>query len=339
MQKFKVLVLTDHTNHSAENSLYAMLHTMRNHPRCAKIDIATRANPLNDFFFKKFIVKGLFVNPVDEGFAFSPDGNSFQRRLRRETLYAYDVVWLRLPPPLSKPFLIFLKHKFPNVIFINDPDGVYQTGSKEFLMNFSEVCPPMRLCYLKEDILEFASRHPIVLKPLREYGGKGIVKIEGDKVWEGKIEYTLTRFLNKIRNTEFEYLAVKFLKNVSEGDKRIVVVNGKIIGSSLRLPAKDSWLCNVAAGGNSVAAIADEDEIKIIERINPLLSKLGIVMYGVDTLVNDEGKRVLSEINTTSIGGIPQMERQQNKPLVKSTTDQIWNYIVEKITEKNAISN
>ena len=339
MQQLKVLVLTDHTNHSAENSLYAMLQSMRQHPRCAQIDIATRANPVNDFFFKNLINKGLFVSKVEEDFSFSPDGRFFNKKIRREFLHTYDAVWLRLPPPLGKPFLIFLKHKFPDIIFINDPSGIYEAGSKAFLMNFIDVCPPIRLCYSEEDILEFASRFPIVLKPLREYGGKGIVKIDGDRVWEGKQEFLLSTFLQKLKNSDIEYLAVKFLQNVGQGDKRIVVVNGKIIGSSLRLPPKDSWLCNVAMGGSSIAATADKDEIKIVERINPLLSKLGIVMYGVDTLVGDDGRRVLSEINSTSIGGVPQMERQQGRPLVKETTDQIWNYIVNKILEKNAISN
>ena len=134
-------------------------------------------------------------------------------------------------------------------------------------------------------------------------------------------------------------MAVKFLKNVDKGDKRIVVVNGKIIGSSLRLPAKDSWLCNVAMGGSSVAAVANDEEIKIVERINPKLSELGIVMYGVDTLMGDNGKRVLSEINTTSIGGVVQMEKQQGASLVKRTTNRICDFINKKIKEKNAISN
>ncbi|MDG1435073.1 MAG: glutathione synthetase [Saprospiraceae bacterium] len=339
MQTFKVLVLTDHTNHSAENSMYAMLQSMIRHPGPSQVDIATRANESNDFFFKNFMDKKLSVCKVDVYFAFSPEGKSFQKMVRKESLHNYDVVWLRIPPPLPKPFLIFLKHKFPQIIFINDPDGIYETGSKEFVLNFPEVCPPMKLCQSVEDILAFGNQFPIVLKPLREYGGKGIVKIDGEKVWEGKTETSLSDFLLKIKNSNIEYLAVKFLKNVSQGDKRIVVVNGKIIGSSLRLPAKDSWLCNVAMGGNSVSAEVDDDEIKIVERINPMLSKLGIVMYGVDTLVDDDGKRVLSEINITSIGGVIQMERQQGASLVKRTTNRICDFIKKKIKEKNAISN
>lgn len=339
MQKLKVLVLTDHTNHSVENSMYTLLQSMRKHPRCGQIDIATRANTLNDFFFKNFIDKKIFVCEVDESFAFSPKGKSFQKLVRRESVHNYDAVWLRMPPPLSKPFLIFLKHKYPNLIFINDPDGIYQAGSKEFLFNFPEVCAPMKICNSVEDILAFSQQFPVVLKPFRDYGGKGIVRIDGEKVWQGKNEMSLNDFFQKLKNTEFEYLGVKFLKNVSKGDKRIIVVNGKIIGASLRLPPKDSWICNVSMGGSTTFAEADTDEIKIVDRINPSLEKLGIVMYGVDTLVGDDGKRLLSEINTTSIGGIIQMEKQQGIPLTKATTDQIWNFIRFKIIKKNAISN
>lgn len=339
MQKLKVLVLTDHTNHSSENSMYSLLLSMRKHPRCEQIDVATRANTLNDSFFKKYTSTELLVSKVEEDFAFSPEGKSYQNDLQRKNVAGYDAVWLRMPPPLSKPFLIFLKHKFPNQIFINDPDGIYETGSKEFLFNFPEVCAPMKICKSEEDILEFSQQFPIVLKPFRDYGGRGIVRIDGEKVWEGKNEILLDDFFQKLKNTKIEYLGVKFLKNVSQGDKRIVVVNGKTIGASLRLPPKDSWICNVSMGGSSTFAEAEADEIKIVNRINPTLEKLGIVMYGVDTLVGDDGKRILSEINTTSIGGIPQMEKQQGKPLIKATTDQIWNFIRFKIIKKNAISN
>ncbi len=339
MDKIKILVLTDHTNHSAENSLYALLRSMRKHPRCEKIDIATRANPLNDFFFKNYLDKKLFVSEVNESFAFSPDGKSFQKMVRRESIHDYDAVLLRMPPPLSKAFLIFLKYKFPNLIFLNDPDGIYHTGSKEFLFNFQEVCAPMKICTSAKDIFEFSQQFPIVLKPFRDYGGRGIVRIDGKKVWDGKNEMSLNAFFQKIKNTKVEYLGVKFLKNVSQGDKRIVVVNGRIIGASLRLPPKDSWICNVAMGGSSTFAEADADEIEIVNRINPTLEKLGIAMYGVDTLMGDDGKRILSEINTTSIGGIPQMEKQQGKPLVKKTTDQIWNFIRYEKIKKNAVSN
>ncbi|MEM8528380.1 MAG: glutathione synthetase [Bacteroidota bacterium] len=330
MRKFRMLVLTDHTNHSAENSLYALVKAMNVHPSCLQLDVATRGNPSNDLFFKGQIAKDLFVNEVNEDFAFSANGLSFKRNIRLENLKTYDVIWLRMPPPLSSDFLDFLQQAFPQQLIINDPKGIQIAGSKEFLTRFPECCPPMKVCESIADIVHFKSRFPIVLKPFREYGGKGIVRIDGEQVWEENQQITFAEFIDKIRDTNIQYLGVKFLKNVSKGDKRIIVVNGKIMGASLRLPAQDSWLCNVAMGGSSNFTEADEDEMEIVRQINPPLSEMGIVMYGVDTLVGDDGKRILSEINTTSIGGLPQIAQLTGKPLLKEAADLIWSYIKEK---------
>lgn len=115
---------------------------------------------------------------------------------------------------------------------------------------------------------------------------------------------------------------------MTKGDKRVIVVGGKILGASLRLPAKDSWICNVAMGGSSNHAVADAEEITMVEKINPTLQKMGIVMYGVDTLVGDDGKRILSELNTTSIGGLPQIAALMGQPLVEEAVELIWAYIL-----------
>jgi glutathione synthase len=123
------------------------------------------------------------------------------------------------------------------------------------------------------------------------------------------------------------FLAMEFLKNVSQGDKRILVLNGQILASSLRLPAEESWLCNVAQGGHSVAAEATSEEIKIIETISPKLLEAGILIFGVDTLVANDGKRILSEINTLSIGGFPQAEKQTKKPILQQTINGIIKYV------------
>ena len=111
------------------------------------------------------------------------------------------------------------------------------------------------------------------------------------------------------------------------------------MGASLRLPKEGSWICNVAMGGKDQFAEVDQDEKKIVEGINPTLSKMGIVMYGIDTLVDDNGKRILSEINTTSIGGLPQIAEQTGRPLVKKAVVLIWQYITEKTIEKDVVTN
>ena len=334
-----MLVLTDHSKHSKENSLYPLVQAMRKNEHCAQIDVATRGNELNDFFFRKLINKPLFVNKVDEHFTFFPSGRVFKDNIRRENLTNYDVVWLRMPPPLSSEFLGFLNNEFPDTLIINNPNGIYQTGSKEFLLNFASLCPPIQLCHSIADITSFKNQFPVVLKPFREYGGRGIVRIDGNRVWEGKQEKTFAEFTQQLKGQAIEYLGVKFLKNVGQGDKRIIVVDGQIMGASLRLPAKDSWLCNVAMGGSSNTAQVAPEEVTMVQKLNPVMSAMGIVIYGIDTLVGDDGKRVLSEINTTSIGGLPQIARMEGRPLVKQATDLMWNYIYKKIGKENAVNN
>jgi len=188
-----------------------------------------------------------------------------------------------LPPPIDEALLAFFSKELSNQFIINDPAAIFETGSKAFLMNFKQVSAPMKICTTIDDIVDFKTQFPIVLKPFREYGGKGLVRIDGDKVWMENKQIAWKEFLSILNKEKIEYLGVKFLKNVSQGDKRIVVVNGKVMGGSLRMPAKDSWLCNVALGGTVSQTNITEEEYQIIETVNPLLSKMGIVMYGLDT--------------------------------------------------------
>lgn len=339
MRQFKMLVLTDHSGHSMENALYDFAKEMTQHPYCAKMDVATRGNPQNDSFFKDFSTDKLIVRPVNRGFKFKEDGQTFEQNKKKASVKNYDVVWLRMPPPLPKDFLKFLSDTFPDQLFINNPYGIWETGSKQFLLSFPDLCPPMKICASIDDILSFKQQFPIVLKPLREYGGKGIAKIDGKRAWLGKEEMPLEQFIKQIEGNNIEYLAVKYLKNVSKGDKRLVVIDGKIMGASLRLPPEDSWICNVAMGGSSNFADADTDEERMVKRLHPALAERGILMYGIDTLVNDEGQRVLSEINTTSIGGLPQIARQTGKPLLEEASQLIWNYIAKKTKTQNVAGN
>jgi len=328
METYKLLILTDHKNHSSENSLYALARAMYAHPRSACVDVATRNLQENaDFFSGK--TKQITVNEVDENFQFDEQGSAFLTNQKNVSADDYDLIWLRMPPPLAESFLYFLEKKLPKPLIINSPKGILEAGSKEFLLNFKELCPPMKMCRSVEDIIQFKSQFPIVLKPLREYGGKGIVRIDGERVWQGRDEIDFDTFIQQIQLENIEYLGVKFLKNVSQGDKRIVVVNGQIMGASLRLPAQDSWLCNVALGGSSNVTKVNYDEIHIVQAIDKLLSGMGVAMYGVDTLVNDEGVRVLSEINTTSIGGLPQIQTMTGQPVVEKAAGLIWDYFLQ----------
>jgi glutathione synthase len=305
------LVLTDHRGHSDQNSLYSLVNTLAGDSRCQYVDVASRGVEPNGQFF---LGDGAQVQGfrVTENLAYSPTGEHFTTDLHALNPGDYDVVWLRLPHPVSDGFFDALRASTPGLI-VNDPAGIRATSTKEFLLRFPEWTPPSRLVRTAEAVADFAHHYPIVLKPLRAYGGKGILRIDHPEEMAG---LTLDE----------PYLAMKFLKNVSQGDKRILVVNGRILAASLRLPPPGEWLCNVAQGGTSVIAEVTEREREMVEVLAPELLSRGICFAGIDTLVDDDGRRVLSEINTLSIGGFPQAAAQTGRPIVQQAIDELFNY-------------
>ena len=323
----RVLILTDHARHSAENSVYALARGMVRHAGIASVDIASRALEENARFFA-CDTNLLYASPVDSDFDFSEDGYYMRKQLRKVDSREFGLVFMRLPRPLSDAQLIHIERVFAQSVIINKPSGIINTSNKAFLLNFRSCCPPMRLVTSVEEILEFAKKFPIVLKPLRDYGGRGILRISGEKLDDGSTAYDTLKYLTSLKPViEREgFLAMKFLKNVDEGDKRILVVGGEVLASSLRLPAENSWLCNVAQGGRSVSTEVTEEELRIVEKVTPRLKQEGVLICGIDTLVDDDGKRVMSEVNTLSVGGFPQSQIQTGRPVIKKTIESILNH-------------
>ncbi len=329
MKKYNILVLTDHSNHSEHNSIYAILKEMLRHEQCDRVDVASRGLEENKAFFEDHNKDALKGVSIKQDFCYTSSGRFFYEGLKGLSPKNYDVLFLRLPRPVSDEFLLWIDKLFDHATCINDPKGILETSNKQFLLHFPALCPDIRLCHSISDVLEEAHKYPIVLKPLKEYGGKGLLKITGDLTDDG----------NKIWDTELHlktiekelqadgYLSMRFLKNVSQGDKRILVANGEIMAASLRMPKQGAWLCNVAQGGTSVSSEVTAEEIRIVENIKHILLKKGIFMCGVDTLVDDEGKRVLSEINTLSIGGWPQAEKQCGKPIINLMIKNLFTYV------------
>lgn len=331
MKHYRGIVLTDHRAHSDQNSVYALTAALAKHPQVEQLYVASRYNAQNNGFFEHHKTTVVHAMEATPDFGFDPTGQQFLANTTLVDLEKIDFIFLRLPRPISDAFLDYLLDALPQTVFINHPKGIQTTSSKAFLTEFEQWCPPIQLCHSAEEVEAFAQRFPIVLKPLREYGGKGIVRIENEQVHAGGDEplQPLKEYLASIEPnlTAEGYLAMQFLKNVDQGDKRILVVGGHIMGSSLRLPAKGSWLCNVAQGGYSVPAGLSPEEELMVQDIAPRLLMEGVLVFGMDTLVGDDGKRVLSEINTLSIGGFPQAEAQLGKPIVALTADAIVQHI------------
>ena len=331
MKKLSLLILTDHSRHSKYNSLYPLVNALRYFGDFTRIAIASKGYAENAPFFDQKTTR-LWVKEVTTAIQFKPQDNYFLEALDNDDFTDYDIVLLRLPPPIPESQLNFLEKVGLNQLIINHPRGIRETSDKSYLLNYPELCPLQKVCRSVKDLQSFKRNHPVVLKPLNGYGGSGLIKLDGDQVWKGNEITTWIKFIEDYQRHPIPYLGVKFLKNVTRGDKRIIVINHEILGASIRYPAKGSWLCNLSQGGEAMQTSVEARERFIISRIDPELSKKGIIMYGVDTLVDDEGKRVLSEINTTSIGGLYMANHYTGEPIVNEAAKVLRNFIKQRFS-------
>ncbi len=331
-RKYRILILTDHRIHSPVESIYPIARQMSKWEQCAHIDVVSRGLISNKDFFERPHNSSVRAVRVTKEFQHHENGASFKGDNLVVQPINYDVVLLRLPRVNSMDFFNQITNTIPARRIINQPAGIMATGSKDYLLNFPDLCPPMQLCTSVEDVLEFKSQFPVVIKPLNNSGGKGIIRIDGDSAYIAHSKTPLAEVLPVIEQEVSKgYLAVKFLKNVNQGDKRIIVANGKVVSAAVRIPAEGSWLANVSMGASSVPAEPDEDELEIVNRVSPDLKSNGVVLFGIDTLVDDSGKRVLSELNTSCVNGIYPAEMISGKPIVQRTVDLLIDYIQQNI--------
>lgn len=300
----KILVLTDHSGHSAANSLYALVRAMLVYSKVTSVRVASRGTEANADFFACAKTDYLFAVEVDANFSFATDGAGFGESLLLNTPLTWaDGVVLRIPHPVPSGWFTFLAESFGDTPVVNRPAGIATTTPKSWLLNVAELCAPMKMCATSAEVLAFAKTRDTVLKPLEGYGGKGILRI-----LEGVVEVEDMRIpledWPQQPEAQFPYLAMEYLPRVVEGDKRIVVVGDRVLGAALRIPAEGQWLCNVSQGGRAELTSLTPAEETIVATLRPHMKQLGVVMYGIDTLMGNDGHRVLSEVNTMSIGGL-----------------------------------
>ena len=199
-----------------------------------------------------------------------------------------DAILFRPNPPVDMAYLttLFLLRTIENdVLIMNRPSTVINLPEKIFPLYLKEFTPPTLISADAAEIKKFAEKYgEIVVKPLYDYGGHGIIRLKKG----GK--------LNLISNTPV--VAQKFLQNVDKGDKRVLFIDGKVVSSVLRLPKKGSFLANNSAGGSVHKTTLTAREKKICTALTPLFKKNDIMIAGIDLI---DG--MLTEINITSPTG------------------------------------
>ncbi len=329
----RILVLTDHRTHHPDESIYPLLRELAKYPDPGSVVVATRSRGENEDFFSEIGAHDLVARPVDDSFLYSADGSWFAQGDRAFDARDFDVIFLRVDRPISEAYLKSLPQRFPGQRILNDAKGIWETGAKDFLLRFPQFCAPMRVCRSVAEVEEARREYPLVLKPVWGYGGKHLFRIDGDRAWNGRQETTFES-VRPLLEQRFQIggpmVAMKFLPLVRLGDKRVLVVRGEVVGSVLRIPPTGSWLANVSQGGTSHHTVLEPEEREMAAALSPVLEERGVVIYGFDTLTGDNGRRVLSEVNTLNVGGFAEAEQVTNRPIISRTVELLWEAMVTR---------
>jgi glutathione synthase len=225
----------------------------------------------------------------NEWFEFLDDGPSSTK------LSDIDCIIMRKDPPFDMEYVfatyILELAQSQGAFVVNNPRSIRDCNEKLFTAWFPELCPPTLVTRSHSQLRGFLELHnDIVVKPLDGMGGTSVFRIKPGDSNAGVIFETLTKL-------ESNYcMAQKYLPAILEGDKRVLMVNGKPIPFSLaRIPAAGELRGNLAAGGRGVPQPLSESDLKICERVSEELVRRGLLFVGLDII----GDR-LTEINVTS---------------------------------------
>ena len=226
------------------------------------------------------------------------------------------VIFMRSDPPVNDAYLdacTYLESIKDEVLIVNNPSALINFNEKLCTLNFPSLIPKTfilnNIC--EEDLNKYIEIFPdgIVLKPLNLCGGEGVQKYDG------------TNF-KSLELKDDKYIVQQFIKEVYEGDKRIIILNGKPLGAILRVAKEGSFICNFHSGGKPKPAEITKNDLHICEEIKDFLIENDIFFAGIDII---GGK--LTEINITSPTCVQEINRANNVKLEKNVLDFILNKI------------
>ena len=214
----------------------------------------------------------------------------------------FDVVLMRQDPPFDLAYITathLLEHVHPATLVVNDPVSVRNAPEKLFATHFPELMPPTLITSRPDDVGAFRREHrEIIVKPLHGNGGAGVFHLRPD-------DDNLNALLEMFARLGREPLMVqRYLPEVRDGDKRIILVDGEAAGAVARMPAAGEARANFHAGGAPRKAVLTGRDREICEALGPVLRERGLVFVGIDVIGS-----WLTEINVTSPTGIQEIDR------------------------------
>ena len=232
-----------------------------------------------------------------------------------------DVVLMRQDPPFDLGYITathLLERIEGDTLVVNNPVSVRNAPEKVMVLDYARFMPPTMVTRSLDEVRSFHADHgEMVIKPLHGNAGSAVMYIGPD----GKNMAAIADLFGEVWREPFMVQA--FMREVSGGDKRIVLVDGEIAGAINRIPGKGEIRSNLAAGGHAEATDITATEREICEAMGPRLKQLGLIFVGIDVI----GGKWLTEINVTSPTGIVAIDAFNGT----DTPGMIWDAIAARL--------
>ena len=216
-----------------------------------------------------------------------------------------NILLMRKDPPFDLEYIyttyILELAEQTGVKVVNKPQSLRDFNEKVFTTWFVDCCPPTLVTRNMQLVREFLQeQQDIICKPLEGMGGASVFRLQYPDLNTSVVIEVLsahgTRYM----------MAQRFIPEIKQGDKRIIMINGKPIPYALaRIPAEGELRGNLAAGAKGVAQPLTDRDRWICERVGPLLREKGLLFVGLDVIGD-----YLTEINVTSPTGIRELDEQ-----------------------------
>ena len=214
---------------------------------------------------------------------------------RPQALADFDAVIMRKDPPFDSEYFyathLLEQAEREGARVFNKPRALRDHPEKLAILEFAQYLSPTLVTRDESDIKKFHAQHgEIILKPLDGMGGMGIFRVGPDGLNLGSITETLNR------HGSTTVMVQKFLPEIAQGDKRVLLIGGEPVPYSLaRIPQGSEIRGNLAAGGKGVAQPLSDRDREIAEALGPVLAARGLLLVGLDII-----GRCLTEVNVTS---------------------------------------
>jgi glutathione synthase len=227
------------------------------------------------------------------------------------SLAEVEAVFIRKDPPFDQDYLhatLLLERARDRTVLVNDPRGLREGNEKLYALHFERWMPRTVVTAHEEHVTRFMSEvgGRAVIKPLDLAGGSGVMLLSvGDKN---------VRSIVQLLTSEGRRLVMvqEFLPAVEHGDKRILLLDGQILGAINRVPRADEFRSNIHVGGRVDPAPITDQEREMVADMAPRLRKDGLVFVGLDVI---GGK--LTEVNVTSPTGIQQLSQHRGRDMAE----------------------